>query len=462
MVKYLTLLFALFIFSAANAQNDTCLAAIPVSCGMSYTGSTLLATDVDQPPHCNDSIEAPGVWYSLMGTDDLIIIDMCGSSYDTKINVYEGTCDSLTCVASNDDDDICPNLQSYVDFDAALGTQYFIYINGYDGDTGDFAFTVICEPAPVNDLCTDALPILCGSSYVGRTYLATNTDEPPTCEETIEAPGIWYSFQGNNMDVNLNLCASNYDTKVTVYSGNCTSYRCVGGNDDSPNCDDYESEYDFFAMQNVNYLIYISGYDGEVGNAAFDVTCTEPVPCAISQVRLGIQGPCNPLTNTYTQEVTVTHSNAPNSGMLEVNGQVFGIAPSPQIINLVGLEANGAWENIFVSFTSDSLCGYALADALIAPMPCNTTGIADRINSLPISVYPNPTSGLLSISLASVEPQEASLKLYNSIGQVVFSEAINIDADYYGTIDCSKMQAGVYTLMIEGTQNTGIRKIVVE
>lgn len=72
--------------------NDDCASAITVGVPSVTPGSTTGAT-IDAVPVCFTSITAPGVWYKVVGTGNELRADTCGfRTYDTKINVYTGSC----------------------------------------------------------------------------------------------------------------------------------------------------------------------------------------------------------------------------------------------------------------------------------------------------------------------------------------------------------------------------------
>ncbi|RLD53947.1 MAG: hypothetical protein DRJ05_15575, partial [Bacteroidetes bacterium] len=65
--------------------------------------------------------------------------------YDTRISVFEGTCEVLSCIDANDD--YC-SLQSRMDWYAQLGTEYLIMVHGYSASTGTFRLTMDCISPP--------------------------------------------------------------------------------------------------------------------------------------------------------------------------------------------------------------------------------------------------------------------------------------------------------------------------
>ena len=108
--------------------------------------------------------------------------------YDTRISVYSGSCDSLVCVAGNDDG--APNstnphpcnnnggggsdFLSEIEFPVVQGETYYLMIHGFGSSAGDFELTLTCDSActaPVNDECATAtsLPVSTDSVCIGLT-----------------------------------------------------------------------------------------------------------------------------------------------------------------------------------------------------------------------------------------------------------------------------------------------------
>ena len=121
---------------------DICGTALTVNCGDSLSGTTVGATtNGEQTGTCGTGTGAPGVWYNFTGNGDAVTASLCGSAYDTKIQVYEGDCANLVCVDGNDDS--C-GLQSEVTFISTVGTEYYIYVFGFGTSTGDYTLDLTC------------------------------------------------------------------------------------------------------------------------------------------------------------------------------------------------------------------------------------------------------------------------------------------------------------------------------
>ncbi|MBN8697821.1 MAG: T9SS type A sorting domain-containing protein [Bacteroidetes bacterium] len=161
--------------------NDACSGAVAVTCGSTTNGSTTTATTTGDPTSlCGTTPGAPGVWYAYTPTAGengaTVTASLCGSSYDTKINVYTGTCGSLVCNTGNDD--YC-GLSSQVSFVVTTGTTYYILVNGYSStSTGNFTLALTCNvPAPPNCATytspANASTITCASATLNWTAPTT-------------------------------------------------------------------------------------------------------------------------------------------------------------------------------------------------------------------------------------------------------------------------------------------------
>ena len=94
------------------------------------------------------------------------------------------------------------------------------------------------------------------------------------------------------------------------------------------------------------------------------------------------------------------------------------------------------------------------APAFIVVNPDKKTGnnLMD-IEMKKISLYPNPTSGILYITL----DRNFDAVVYNYQGQVVMREYNND-----GQIDMSKLSAGIYFVEIRDGNNVNIEKVIVK
>jgi hypothetical protein len=115
---------------------DAVLVALPVVNG---TGTTAgYADDYDEVCPYSTSTSPDVVYTFIPGASTGITVDMFGSAYDTKIYIYD---ENLALVACNDD--------FYSDYTSRLenvpvvgGVQYFLVIDGYGGDFGNYLVNI--------------------------------------------------------------------------------------------------------------------------------------------------------------------------------------------------------------------------------------------------------------------------------------------------------------------------------
>jgi len=141
-----------------------------------------------------------------------IDIDLCGSTYDTKLYVYDG---GMNLVACNDDfyfDDICGLYVSKLEYvHLVAGETYYIIIDGYGGDYGDYLLDIQVHQPCVVDCPPGALlegePTLV-DDYEDFHNGGCNTDNvnPPFQDlwgqgnGTVQICGVagWYNYYGSN------------------------------------------------------------------------------------------------------------------------------------------------------------------------------------------------------------------------------------------------------------------------
>jgi hypothetical protein len=131
-------------------------------------------------------------------------------------------------------------------------------------------------PAPSNDLCENAIPMGCGEIVAGTTINATEDSAvAPTCDTTVTAPGVWYVYDdtsGLAADITITMCngTTDYDSKLSVYSGDCGALVCVTGNDDTCGL---QSEVSFQSDGATAYYILVHGFATSEGNFEIEMTC---------------------------------------------------------------------------------------------------------------------------------------------------------------------------------------------
>jgi hypothetical protein len=128
--------------------NDLCADAWTLQCGTTLYGNIDDATSSDGPGPClgGGNGTDPGVWFTFTGNGQVFTVSTAGSSFDTQVSIFSGTCGNLTCIGG--DDDSGPGLTSSFTFCTVNGTQYYVYLDGFGGSTGNYTINLTC----VNDI----------------------------------------------------------------------------------------------------------------------------------------------------------------------------------------------------------------------------------------------------------------------------------------------------------------------
>ncbi len=218
--------------------------------------------DGPEPKLC---MSGKNIWYCYTAPcTGAATVSLCGSSFDTKLAVYNG-CSSTPSLGNmlRCNDDFCDR-QSEVVFPVIAGNKYLIEVGGFNIlEYGPGVLNITCDgeaAPPANDNWTNAQPIGNTSELSFDTTYAT-FDGSGNC---ITSPNIWYCYTApHTTNVTVSLCGSEYDTMLAIYNS-CNSFPILANlidcNDDF--CD-RQSQITFAATAGNKYLIEVGGFDTE-------------------------------------------------------------------------------------------------------------------------------------------------------------------------------------------------------
>jgi hypothetical protein len=146
-----------------------------------YPAHFVLSLRLDSAP------SAPGLWYSIVGTGEIFAIAV-DADYDSQISLFVGdSCDSLTCVSTNDDlfQDLGfislsdSGVVEYLEIDQV----YYILVDGFVTRSGNFTLAAesLGIAGPKNDGCLDAKPLDLDATISGSILFATRDEDLPYC-----------------------------------------------------------------------------------------------------------------------------------------------------------------------------------------------------------------------------------------------------------------------------------------
>jgi hypothetical protein len=93
----------------------------------------------------------------------------------------------------------------------------------------------------------------------------------------------------------------------------------------------------------------------------------------------------------------------------------------------------------------------------------NTTGIPGFSTQVAMNIFPNPSSGIFTLEIESLNRMNAGITVYNLIGQSVYSETdLTIENSLTKTLDLSHLDVGIYILSLSNESGVVHKRIVIK
>jgi hypothetical protein len=309
-----------------SGANDACVhATIIGTTPYSDTELTTTATidGSDPVPACGNGSRGKSVWYRFTAPSaGTVTANTFGSSYDTILAAYVGSCGAFTPVANACNDDTAGQ-QSRVSFDATAGRTYYFLTTAYSNNGGSLVFQLTFQGAastatptatatlrpptpantigpaptatftrvvptptftsapqrppatpigsgPTNDSAATPLDVVTTPfSHGVSTASATldPSDPAPACGNQSRAKSVWYRFTApSNGTLTADTFGSNYDTILAAFTPWNNGFTALSCNDDSGGV---QSRLAFLASAGSVYYFMVSAYSGNGGNLVF-------------------------------------------------------------------------------------------------------------------------------------------------------------------------------------------------
>jgi len=105
---------------------------------------------------------------------------------------------------------------------------------------------------------------------------------------------------------------------------------------------------------------------------------------------------------------------------------------------------------------------YKNSNAITVTVPCregdSPLGGAGGL----LTIYPNPNNGIFSVSASLREINGASIEIYNTVGQLIYSEQIEPGTEVNETIDLGNCPSGIYFVRVGYGNNYAEQKLIIE
>jgi len=477
------------------STNDECSGAIAVACGETVTGTTVGDTDSGGSASADEFFSFTGT-----GSVEFVTASLCNNTdFDTIIRIYED-CTLVNEIANNDD--FCGLFgPSQVSFVSDGTSTYYIMVEGFDApDVGNFELTITCDDVAANDLCENAIAVGCDSVTAGSTLMASIDDDVAgDCDGVgVTSAGVWYTYTetipGLISDITLSTCDdADFDTKISVYEGDCGALTCVAANDDGAGCGAFTSELTFQSDGVSTYYILVHGFGGAVGDFNLSVSClpvapfNDPIVNSIDVDEAGLPY-TDPAVNMpgATTEAGGTPAVCDNAGVLgvwynfvpEMGGTATATVVSPAGYTSVTFYTAPNEDAVETDLTLVDWFDNQCVPGITTSIPvtagqayyvyvANHEGVTDIVidGDFYLGVgdavvdgftyFPNPANNELNLDAGTRSIDTATI--YNILGQAVIDQTVGGNST---RLDVANLSVGTYIMKVVVEGEVGIYKIV--
>ncbi|MEL7122493.1 MAG: T9SS type A sorting domain-containing protein, partial [Bacteroidota bacterium] len=166
------------------------------------------------------------------------------------------------------------------------------------------------------------------------------------------------------------------------------------------------------------------------------------------------------LSSTNNQEATASFNNVSYS----TNNTNASIQMSPLIEQERAVSLSSEQAITVSSLSEQEKSVSPLSEQARAVSPLRGLGggknTANQLTDL--KTFPNPTNGPVNIDLKAFIGNTATLKVQNLNGQVIYNKNLGLVAQSQQQIDLSRLEAGMYLLIIESTGQIATSKLLIQ
>ncbi len=250
-----------------DLQNDNLAQAVIVDqVPGSYQQSTVGATNETDATAPSCATTGADVWFKYTAdADRIVVFNTFDSDFNTVLSAWAGNGHPLTEIDCNDDGTI-ESAQSQISLPVSAGQTYYINVAGIRSDGALFPESGLATlstalPAVHDDLANavniDNLPFNATHSAAGATLEGGETG--PSCGGVTSA-SVWYQYTPSaDENISFDTLSADYDTVLSVWTGNGHPLTEVGCNDMAIHKEDFnQSQVAIPLTANTPYYINVS------------------------------------------------------------------------------------------------------------------------------------------------------------------------------------------------------------
>lgn len=117
---------------------------------------------------------------------------------------------------------------------------------------------------------------------------------------------------------------------------------------------------------------------------------------------------------------------------------------------------------LFCSLYTLGLCVATLPVARAAAAQPPQTIARPTLDDKTLTVYPNPSTGIVHLTISGLEGRKVDVSVLNVIGTVVYRESLTeLNDRYTKTLDLSRLANGLYYVKVEADSASQLCKLII-
>lgn len=295
------------------------------------------------------------------------------------------------------------------------------------------------------------------SANTAGTYALSGVTDATPCSGTTSGSATVVVNSAITTSSAITTCSTNnstYTVEFDISGGNPASYSVSGGTITNGN---------HFTSNPINSGTAYSFTVNDANNCApvtvsGTKTCVNTGPCSATATMSGGGTICNGSNSTLTVVLT---GQAPwnftidpgNITIINQNTSPFTITTT--VAGTFSVTAIGD-----ATCTGTSSGSAVVTSCYVGPPP---TGIEENSSLNDISIYPNPTSGNITISIKNALFNELQITIIDMLGTEVYSEIDKgVSADYLKQINLENIPSGMYYIQLSNSAESMISKLIIQ
>ena len=231
----------------------------------------------------------------------------------------------------------------------------------------------------------------------------------------------------------------------------------------------YDGSGSFFSYEIFSYDNFMTDYSG---NATISYETTGSAPNRILKIQtLDANFFSDPSESDYGNFQLWLYEG---SNVIEMHYGISSIldsqtfysgCPGPTVTiikdNSSFVSLSGSASNPTASSSTASLCvtGAPPLNKVFRFVPA-TNGIEDLNNDITVTLSPNPSKGMFTISSTFYSNSKTDISIKNSLGQTVYNEKIFFSSS--GTTVNAELEAGMYFIQVSNDMGSTIKKFIIQ